>query len=59
MSAHVQHGLGGPHPDDEDRQMQYTRETDDQEQREINRRVRWSQEQRAAERIRNAEKEQA
>lgn len=34
------------HPDDEDRQMGYTRETDDREQREINRRVQWAREQR-------------
>lgn len=34
------------HPDDEDRQFAYTRETDDREQAEIQRRVQWAREQR-------------
>lgn len=47
-------------PDErEDVEYEMNHELGNQEQAEINRRVRWSQEQRAAERIRNAEKEQA
>lgn len=49
MTAHVQHGLGGPHPDDEDVEYEMNRELGNLEQREINRRVKWAQ-QKAAER---------
>jgi hypothetical protein len=44
----VQHGLGGPHPDDESIEFEMNRELGGQEQREINRRVKWAREQREA-----------
>jgi hypothetical protein len=48
-----------PHPDDEDFEYEMNRELGRDEQREIDRRVRWAREQReAAVRIRNVEKEQ-
>lgn len=46
----VQHGLGGPHPDDESIEFEMNHELDRLEAREINRRVRWALERKQAER---------
>jgi hypothetical protein len=44
--AHVQHGLGGPHPDDESIEFEMNAELDRDERREIDRRAEWYAQQR-------------